>query len=142
MRKIYNLFFLGLIFACILFFVFPVENIWAADKTELEGEWVSTVPGQDMVFTFSAENFSIKSPNVPNYWYKGTFKLNTKVNPKQVELAIKEGGIPQYVDKKSLGVYTISEGILILALNQPGKADYPTSLKGDSGSLVFKLKKK
>ncbi len=139
MRRINLLFSVALISAGVLFFGLLTQNSWGSDKTELEGEWVSTVSGQDMVFGFSGDKFSIKSPNVPNYWYTGTFSLKPKADPKKIDLAIKQGGIPQYVGKASLGIYKIENGVLILALNQPGGPAYPSSFQNTGGAIVFKL---
>jgi len=138
MKELKVLILTGVIITCFLSGV----PTWGAGETELEGEWISTVPGQDMVFTFSEKKFSIKSPSVQNYWYQGTFTLNTKTDPKRVDLAIKEGGIPQYINRTSLGIYKIENSALTLALKQPGAPDYPPSFETTSGAIVFKLKKK
>ena len=142
MKRINHFYLVGVISAIILLLGLFTNNIRGTDKTKLEGEWVSTVPGQDMIFSFSDENFSIKSPNVPNYWYTGTFSLKIKADPKKIDLAIKEGGIPQYVGKASLGIYKIENGVLILALNQPGAPAYPASFQNTGNAILFKLKKK
>jgi len=142
MKRINHFYVAGVISAIILLFGLFTNNIRGTDKTEFEGEWASTVPGQDMIFSFSGENFSIKSPNVPNYWYTGTFSLKIKTDPKKIDLTIKEGGIPQYVGKASLGIYKIEKGVLILALNQPGAPAYPASFQNIGNAILFKLKKK
>jgi uncharacterized protein (TIGR03067 family) len=142
MKRINHFYLVGVISAIILLFGLFTNNIRGTDKIELEGEWVSTVPGQDMIFIFSGENFSIKSPNVPNYWYKGTFSLKIKTDHRKIDLAIKEGGIPQYVGKTSLGIYKIENGVLIMALNQPGALAYPASFLNTGNAILFKLKKK
>ena len=142
MKRINRFFLVGVISAIVLLFGLFTNNIRGTDKTEFEGEWVSTVPGQDMIFSFSGENFSIKSPNVPDYWYRGTFSLKIKADPKKIDIAIKEGGIPQYEGKTSLGIYRFGEEILTLALNQPGAPDYPASFQNTGNAIVFKLKKK
>jgi uncharacterized protein (TIGR03067 family) len=137
------MFLIRVILACVLLFVFQADTVygaWEDNKMELEGEWVSTVTGLDVTVTFSGDHFSVAAPT-PNYWYKGTFKLDTDSDPKKIDLAIKEAGIPQYVGRTSLGIYKIEEGILVMTINQPGAPNYPSSFKS-SGAVVFKLKKK
>ena len=106
--------------------------------TELEGKWSNEIQG--MTFTFSGDNFSITSTN-PGYWYKGTIELKTNKTPKQIDIKIKESGIPQYTGKTSLGIYKIEEDKLTLALNEPGSPKRPPSFKETSGAMVFELTK-
>jgi uncharacterized protein (TIGR03067 family) len=115
-------------------------GIASKGKTDLEGKWESTVQGQEMTFTFSGDNFSITSP-IPNYHYKGTFKLQTNVDPKKIDLQIAESGIPAYAGKTSLGIYKIEGDILTLAFHEPGGTTYPSSFESVSGAAVFVLKK-
>ena len=143
MKRSHFLFPIGVIFVCTLFFVFQAYTVYGEgdnNKTELEGEWISAVTGLDMTVAFSGDHFSVTAPT-PNYWYKGTFKLDTDADPKKIDLAIKEAGIPQYIGRTSLGIYKIEEDILTMTINQPGAPNYPSSFKS-SGAVVFELKKR
>lgn len=106
--------------------------------TELEGKWSNDIQG--MTFTFSGDNFSITSPN-PDLWYKGPMELKTNKTPKQIDIKIKESGIPQYTGKTALGIYKIEGDKLTLALNEPGSPKRPPSFEETGNAMVFELTK-
>jgi len=106
--------------------------------TELEGKWSSEIQG--MTFTFSGDNFSITSPN-PNFWHKGTMELKTNKKPKQIDIKIKESGVPQYTGKTALGIYKIEGEKLTVAMNEPGSPKRSPSFEEIGGAMVFELTK-
>ena len=133
-----------IIFSTVIFlfgFLTEAASISSGEKeTELEGKWESIVKGLDIVFTFSGNDFSVKTPN-PVFWYKGKFVLHPDKDPKQIAMSIKDSGIPAYKDKTSLGIFKFEDDILILVMAQPGSPDYPESFEKKGGAVEYKLKK-
>ena len=75
----------------------------------------------------------------PNDWYKGTFSLREDANPKRCIFRVTECAAPDYVGKTSYAIYSIENGTLKIAGNEPGKPDAPSGFD-DTGArrLVFK----
>ena len=63
----------------------------------------------------------------PNEWYKATFSLREDTSPKQLEAVVTNCPFPKYVGKTVHGIYTIENGKLKFAANEPGNPAVPAS---------------
>jgi uncharacterized protein (TIGR02145 family)/uncharacterized protein (TIGR03067 family) len=107
----------------------PNSNI-----TELEGTWTEIgTTGITWTFTNNAFDIHILSDSV---WEKGTFSLNTSVNPKQIDFTMTELPDSQYIGKVALGIYKLESGILTIAVNALGKTTRPSGFSADSNGII------
>lgn len=118
------------------------EKVIEEEKTGIEGKWVGISEGtsQGWEFTFSGNKIDIKTPS-EDVWYKGTTKLNEKVDPKTIDIIIKTASPEKYMGKTSLGIYKIEENTLTIAVNEPGTSDRPADFEPKKETVIIVLKK-
>lgn len=118
----------------------PVED----DAAKLEGTWVGPEVEHrdqgDWTFTFSGNLATANLPTGESY-YKGTVTINSETDPKQVDFAIEECFIQDFVGKTTLGIYQFEENKLILAACEPGTSQRPASFENNEGGGLWALTK-
>jgi uncharacterized protein (TIGR03067 family) len=107
---------------------------------ELEGTWVGTDAGgygDEWTFVISKEKVEVKGPE--SAFYSGTLKLNTEMNPKQVDFKIDTCSLPEYVGETSLGIYKLDGNKLTMATTEPGSINRPVLFDSTGGVMLFSL---
>src|SRR5437660_390723 len=89
------------------------------DQAKLQGKWDAEVKGMKFTLTFAKDQFTFEFPE--NATFKGTFKIDPKLKPKQIDLTIKEG--PAFEGKTALGVYELDGDTLRWSAAEPGKEE-------------------
>jgi uncharacterized protein (TIGR03067 family) len=87
--------------------------------------------GATVHITFEASGVSSTSNGVTN---KGTWKINSRTNPRTMDLTTKHD------NKTSKGIYKLENGELILFIAQPGKPRPRGFQSASLGSPLFHLK--
>ena len=108
--------------------------------TELEGTWVGTeISGRDgqWIIVITEDRIDVNGPGVEDY--KGTFTLNTKDSPNQLDFAITECGVDKYVGTTALGIYKLEGDKFTMAATEPGTTIRPALFdrSGDARVFVF-----
>ncbi len=113
----------------------------SADQKLLQGNWSgqSTDLG-DFNMTISGNKFDLKEIN-SELWYKGTFTLNEKVTPKQIDFLIKDSSVAENNGVTALAIYKIENGTFKFASYNPGDTVRPAGFDASEGSQVFTLTK-
>lgn len=103
---------------------------WIGNKTNGPGQW-------SLAFTDSG-TFELKGPG--NEWCKGKYVCDGNLDPKQLNLYIKQSGNSEHVGQTSLVIYKIDASTLMCALSDPGVRTRPGSFTPEGSStriLVF-----
>jgi uncharacterized protein (TIGR03067 family) len=74
-----------------------------------------------------------------NDWLKATFALREDTKPKEWVGTITDCAQAEYIGKKSYAIYTLENGTLTIAGNEPGNTDIPTTFDA-AGTRVFVFK--
>jgi uncharacterized protein (TIGR03067 family) len=112
-----------------------------SDFDTIQGTWKGQEIGGDegaATLTISGKNLEVRGSN-PNDWYKGTFVLREDTNPKQCIFSVTECAAPDYVGKVSHAIYSIENGALTIAGNEPGNPEPPSAFDAD-GARRFRFK--
>lgn len=141
MKKSYLLF----IFIFLVFFLFNCKESSTSPKqkstkTELEGKWIGTEPGNDFTFTFTFSGESLTMNSTSGEYHNGTFTVNTSANPKQLNFAITSGSETNFVGKVALFIYSINNNVLTLSGAEPGVQTRPVTFS-DTGTRTWVLNK-
>ena len=107
-------------------------------ETELEGTWIGDeVNGGPEEWTFIFAGKTAQCSCSVTEWYKGNFAVDTNVVPKEMNLAITQCSVPQFVGLVTLAIYKISGDTLTFAGNAPGVQERPTSFDPVGDTRVF-----
>ena len=105
--------------------------------TELEGTWVGYEVGGllgDWTFIVSGNEMDVTAPSLnPAEWYLGTYSINIQVNPKQVDLAITDCSLSNYIGTTAKAIYKIENNTWTYTGYGPGNPDRPSSFFDTSG---------
>ena len=111
-----------------------------SDLSALQGTWQGPAkdanPPQEVKMIISGNNYEFHSLADSNVWYKGTFTLREDTNPRQFIAVVKDCPFPQYVGKSAMAIYSIENGVLKLAGNEPGKTEAPASFDAPDSARV------
>jgi uncharacterized protein (TIGR03067 family) len=112
----------------------------SAKGTELEGTWVGTTDGEygdEWTIIISQNKLEAKGPQ--SEYYSGTFTLNTKTNPKQLDFKIDKCSMSEYINEAALGIYKLNGNKLTIAASEPGSYSRPSYLESGGGARLFTL---
>jgi uncharacterized protein (TIGR03067 family) len=113
-----------------------------ANPTVLEGSWHGheTTPGQQGTASLIVSGQSLEFHGAAgNDWLKATFALREDANPKEWVGTITDCANAEYVGKKAYAIYSLENGTLTIAGNEPGNTDIPATFDA-SGSRGFVFK--
>jgi uncharacterized protein (TIGR03067 family) len=113
-----------------------------SEKASLEGRWSGFEQGRPdnrLSLTFSGDRFAYWNDQ-SNEWGRGTFLVDDKLQPMQMDLTFQECPAPQYVGKVALAIYELQQDELKFAGSEPGSPQRPTNIAGGQGvrTLTFK----
>ena len=103
----------------------------------------STTAGQPTAkctLTISGAQFDYRGAQ-SNDWCRGTFVVNEQTQPKQIDMAIQEIAVQQYLGKTIPAIFELNGDELKVAAAEPGSAVRPASLGGGQGIRVFSFKR-
>jgi uncharacterized protein (TIGR03067 family) len=106
------------------------------DTAKLQGKWAVEKDGKKLELTFTKNDFTI---NFGGKEFKGTFKIDPKKKPKELDMTIKEGD-EKFKDKTALCIYEFEGDSLKWCANEPGKTDRPKEFPAkefDGGPLLY-----
>jgi uncharacterized protein (TIGR03067 family) len=106
--------------------------------TELEGTWIGTETGGrdgQWIIIVTEDRIDVNGPGKEDY--KGTFTLNTNVSPNQMDFAITECSMDEYVGTTALGIYKVEGDKLTMAATEPGTTIRPALFDGSGDARVF-----
>lgn len=112
-------------------------------KTELEGTWVAVKKdsgAQQLIFTGNKFEAKFNGKVV-----KGTFTLNNKENPLEIDLKITSSTAAKYKGKTALGIYDFQGANLRWCSSQPGRKRRPSQfarVMGDARLILGTFKQK
>lgn len=120
----------------------PSDESPASDQEVLQGVWVGRAVNEEgeHKVTISDNNIHFEAVG-SDEWYKGTFVLNEKVTPRQVDFLIEECVVDHYVGKTAKGIYKIEADSLTIASYEPGSEMRPAGFDVSDGVRVFNLKR-
>ena len=107
-----------------------------ADDASIQGSWKGqeVVNGQPSIswLTLSGKDVDFHGADQRD-WFRGTFTVNQRTDPKQLITVITLSTLPQAAGKTVNAVYRLVPGqddqaTLIVTFKQPGDPDMPTSL--------------
>jgi uncharacterized protein (TIGR03067 family) len=109
------------------------------NPTVFEGSWHGheTTPGQQGQASLIASGQSLEFHGAEgNDWLKATFSLRDDTNPKEWVGIITDCAQSEYVGKKAYAIYSLENGTLTIAGNEPGNSEIPKTFDA-SGSRGF-----
>lgn len=124
------------------------EEEGTAETEDLEGNLVGVWEGKekgeanikyDWEFAFDGETFECES--TLGEFYKGFVELNDQPLPHHMDLHIEESVDGEYDDMTALGIYKYSDGVLKIALNEPGDEERPTKFSTSEGARLWRLER-
>ena len=95
-----------------------LEGTWIGNETNSNNVWTCIITGNEM--DFSSEN----------EWYKGTFSINTQIDPKQLDYLLTDCFINEGIGLTVLAIYKIENNSMTFAGNEPGSTSRPDSFVG------------
>jgi uncharacterized protein (TIGR03067 family) len=110
-----------------------------SDQELIQGTWTGHEVGREngkCTLTVSENNIEFRGAH-PQEWYKATFTLDEKTEPKSGDFLIKECPGPKLVGKIAKVVYKIENNTLTLSGNEPGVDARPTSFERSGNRRVF-----
>jgi len=117
------------------------DDSTSADGKLLQGLWSGSAPGLgEFKMTISGSKYDLKEIN-SEFWYKGTFKLNEEVTPKQIDFRIKDSSIKQIVGATAAAIYEIETDNFKFASYNPGDSTRPAGFDIPNDFIVFTLTK-
>ena len=127
------------LFAALLVMLTPGCHKPASEKTTFEGRWSGIEPGQpeakcSLVITGTQLEYR---GSQSNDWCRGTFVLNEKARPRQMDLTMRETPAPQDVGMTILVIYELQGEELKVAIAPPGSPQRPTRLASGEGNRFF-----
>jgi uncharacterized protein (TIGR03067 family) len=123
-------------FVCFgLVLVSGCTTVVPADFDSIQGTW----KGQEVregrstlsFLTLTGRELEFRTANNQE-WYKGTFHLGEKANPKQLVIVITQSSTPQSAGKTVNAIYELhtgfkpEDGNLVITGNEPGNPEIPT----------------
>ena len=118
------------------------ETAVQSDQGHLQGMWIGNELGPTAgkcKITISGKQIRFQAES--GEWYKGTFTLREKAEPKQLDFVIEDGLVPVLIGKISKVIYKVENETLTFAANAPGEEVRPASFNESSGGRVFVLTK-
>ena len=115
----------------------------STDHAHLQGAWIGHEVAREaekckLVISGNQVEFRCENPKES---YKGTFTLDQKAQPKQLEFSIEECSFPRYVGKTTRAIYKLENTTLTFAATEPGVETRPTAFERSVGVRVFLLTK-
>ena len=95
------------------------------DSAKLQGKWTGEFKDTTFELTFAKATFTLTI--VGKETYKGTFKIDPKKKPKELDLTFTEGN--ELKGKTSNGIYEVTGDTLKWCANEPGKMDRAKDFK-------------
>ena len=118
------------------------EVVEIDDMDALQGTWVGKeIDGREGEWTFVIMGDEIDATGPDPESYTGTIMLNSDVDPKQADFTIVTCEFEQFVDKTSLGLYSLADGKFVLAANKPGSEIRPLEISGGGITRMFEFTK-
>ncbi|HTA28960.1 MAG TPA: hypothetical protein VK731_00670 [Candidatus Cybelea sp.] len=112
------------------------------NPTLIEGSWHGheTTPGRDGAASLAVSGESLEFHGAEaNDWLKATFSLRDDTNPKEWVGIITDCAQSEYVGKKAYAIYSLENGTLTIAGNEPGNSEIPKTFDAaGSRGFVFK----
>jgi uncharacterized protein (TIGR03067 family) len=104
------------------------------DTEKLQGKWVAETKGGKLEMTFDGDKFTVL---IDGETGKGTFKLNTSKNPKEMDMTVTESPTAEAKGKTALCIYAFDGEKLQWSSNSPGGNTRPKEFKEDSNEPYF-----
>jgi len=116
---------------------------FSPDRKLLQGDWKGQIVGENSEFmlNISGGKFNIAAVD-SDVWYKGTFVLNEKATPKQIDFLIDDCFIEQYKGTTTEAIYKIEKGIFSFASYEPGTLTRPADFNASDGSVAFNFSRR
>jgi len=114
----------------------------SAEKPTVQGRWFGFESGstQTISLTFAGDRFSYSDAQ-SNEIGSGTFVMNDRVQPNQMDLTFEKIPAPDYVGKVALSIYELQGAELKIAGAEPGSTTRPTTIAGGQGIRTFTFKR-
>ena len=115
-----------------------------AESALLQGKWQGVEVGQEgngtctLTITGKAVSFDGRQNEE---WYRATFTLPERTDPKQLLATITDCAVPEMVGKTCTAIYKIEQGKLTLTSFKPGSGKIPTSFEPDGAGRTFVFSK-
>src|SRR5207253_3991009 len=98
------------------------------DLAKLKGKWTFEKDGKNLELELAKDTFTI---SFDDKVFKGTFKIDPKKKPKEMDLTITEGD--RFQGDTSLAIYEIDGDKLKWCACQPGKGNRATEFPAEAG---------
>ncbi len=113
----------------------------SADQKLLQGDWAGSASGLgEVIMAVSGDKFDLEEIN-SDFWYKGKFKLNEQVTPKQIDFLIKDCSIKEYKGITARAIYEIKNDKFKFASYNPGDTVRPAGFDIQDDFPIFDLAK-
>jgi len=114
----------------------------ATEKATVQGLWSGYEKGgtQRITVEFKGDQFTYWDSNT-NEIGSGTFVMNDRVQPNQMDLTFEKIPAPDYVGKVALSIYELQGAELKIAGAEPGSTTRPTTIAGGQGIRTFTFKR-
>ncbi len=105
------------------------------DQDQLQGTWRAEKEGKSPEFKFTKDTFTLTFDGKGSF--KGTFKIDSAKNPKEIDLTVTEAPKDRFKGKTSRGIYELGKDSFKWCGNEPGSDERPKAFPEKEGQGKF-----
>lgn len=119
-----------------------LSPVLGGDKTAkaLEGKWQAKLKDEQIEFVVKGKMWTMELKELT---LKGTWTIDTKVNPHTLDLKIEDAGgeLDKFKGQTSLAIFEINDDSLRISAAEPGKTTRPSDYASRDGQVLLEFKR-